>query len=295
MFMKKISMLFFILGTLISLFSGAFIEIEEMKYLKISLLVLFGAFIGLFNISKDEENKFLLASLVFVVCSLAFKEFPLSSGQLHESISTILLNLVYFISSGAIIVSLRAIVGMASEGDYKSKKVESLSEEEDVMFYHIWDMFVFVAVAFVFILLVLDIFKVAEEYASFLAIVDFLIWTVFVVDLFFLYFRSKGLKDFLRKSWLDIIAVIPFNMLKIFKFARMFRIAKLFTRTSKLTKATKLTKISKGAKVLHMGKALKFFSSESGFNKYLDEDVSHRIKRKAKVTKKKSAKKTRRK
>lgn len=291
MFMKKLSMLFFILGTLISLFSGAFAELEEMKYLKISLLVVFGAFIGLFNISKEEENKFLLASLVFVVCSLAFKEFPLSEGQLHASVSIILLNLVYFISSGAIIVSLRAILGMASEGEYESKKIEHLSEEEDVMFYHIWDIFVFIAVAFVFILLVLDIFKVAEEYASFLSVVDFLIWTIFVVDLFFLYFRSKGLKDFLKRSWLDIIAVIPFNMLKVFKFARMFRIARLFTRTSKLSKAVKVTKLSKGAKVLHMSKALKFFSSESGFNKYLDEDVSHKIKRKSKRTKKKTRRK----
>ncbi|MFH1063571.1 MAG: hypothetical protein V1729_00655 [Candidatus Woesearchaeota archaeon] len=49
---------------------------------------------------------------------------------------------------------------------------------------------------------------------------DYIVIGVFVVDLIFKYMRTKHLKDFFRKFWLDILAVFPFFLVfRAFEFA----------------------------------------------------------------------------
>lgn len=49
---------------------------------------------------------------------------------------------------------------------------------------------------------------------------DIIIVEVFVIDLIFLYIKSKDIRFFFRNYWLDILAVFPFGL--VFRFAEQF-------------------------------------------------------------------------
>lgn len=49
-----------------------------------------------------------------------------------------------------------------------------------------------------------------EHYVLLFEIAEGVIISIFVADLIFKYLRAKTIPDFLKKSWLDIIAVFPF-------------------------------------------------------------------------------------
>ncbi len=70
----------------------------------------------------------------------------------------------------------------------------------------------------VLILLVLLIgefthYKLVEENENIVLIIDYFVVLVFIVDLSFKYYRVKDSKIFIKKYWLDIIAVFPFFLL----------------------------------------------------------------------------------
>jgi len=48
-----------------------------------------------------------------------------------------------------------------------------------------------------------------EPYSFYVSIVDGIIIAIFVVDLSFKYVRTKKVKKFFRKYWLEIIAILP--------------------------------------------------------------------------------------
>jgi len=48
-----------------------------------------------------------------------------------------------------------------------------------------------------------------HAYQIFVSIIDGIILTIFFVDLVFKYMRTKNIPDFLKKYWLEIIAVFP--------------------------------------------------------------------------------------
>ncbi len=50
-------------------------------------------------------------------------------------------------------------------------------------------------------------------YHNIILIFDYLIVAIFIADLYFKYQRINNLKLFLRKSWLDILAVFPFFLM----------------------------------------------------------------------------------
>lgn len=53
-----------------------------------------------------------------------------------------------------------------------------------------------------------------------LQIIDYFVILVFIIDLLFKYVRMKDIPHFLRKYWLEIIAVLPFFLLfRLFEFA----------------------------------------------------------------------------
>ena len=64
-------------------------------------------------------------------------------------------------------------------------------------------------------LLIVELFfhHVAEEYSLLIEITDSLIILIFSMDLFFKYVRIKPFKTFLKKSWIDIIAIFPFFLI----------------------------------------------------------------------------------
>lgn len=76
-------------------------------------------------------------------------------------------------------------------------------------------------------IIIIEIFfkQLAEEYHLAIAIMDYAILAFFVADLIFKYLRIRKFKEFLKKCWLDIIAVFPFVL-----FFRIFESLSLFVR-----------------------------------------------------------------
>ncbi len=97
-------------------------------------------------------------------------------------------------------------------------------------------------VGILLIVIIIEFFfrQLAEEYRTIISILDGFIVFVFVLDLIFKYIRAKNIPDFLRNSWLDIIAVFPFY----FFFRFMEGIASIFIAPET---------ISEGQKILHEG------------------------------------------
>ena len=92
------------------------------------------------------------------------------------------------------------------------------------------------------ILIVLDIFYHEKilPYQNQILILDYFIVIAFIIDLSFKYYRVKDYKMFLKKYWLDIIAVFPF-----FLIFRLVEEIILLTRVSE--------GLAESQKVLHTG------------------------------------------
>jgi len=72
------------------------------------------------------------------------------------------------------------------------------------------------------IVVIIDLFfhETAEKFAFQLAVIDGTIITFFVLDLGFKYNKTRKIPEFLRKYWLEIIAIFPFYLiLRVFEFA----------------------------------------------------------------------------
>lgn len=70
----------------------------------------------------------------------------------------------------------------------------------------------------VLILLILIIgefthYKLIEKNKEIVLIADYIIVSIFIIDLSFKYYRIKDYKKFIKKYWLDIIAVFPFFLI----------------------------------------------------------------------------------
>jgi len=55
-------------------------------------------------------------------------------------------------------------------------------------------------------------------------IIAWIVWGVFVVDVYFKYKASENWKVFLRKHWFDILLLIPF--FRLFRILRLLRLLK---------------------------------------------------------------------
>ncbi len=60
----------------------------------------------------------------------------------------------------------------------------------------------------------------AEHYHTIIAILDYIVISVFVLDLVFKWVRIRNIKKFLKTCWLDILAVFPFFI--FFRFIEQF-------------------------------------------------------------------------
>ena len=96
--------------------------------------------------------------------------------------------------------------------------------------------------------------------------IDITINIIFLIDLGFIYKKSKSIKSFFVHNWLDVVACIPLS--SIFRYAKFVRLLRLVTRQGKIAlfvqRAVRL-RFWKGYK------AIKVFSKETDVNKHLEE------------------------
>ena len=65
------------------------------------------------------------------------------------------------------------------------------------------------------VIIIYELFFQVENYAIelFFNIADTIVVTIFVIDLIFLAHRTRSVKFFFKKYWLDVVAVFPFMLL----------------------------------------------------------------------------------
>jgi len=249
MIIKRLSMLLFIFGALIAILGGSFQFIPSTETMIIIVLVMAGVFIGLINISREEEYGFLLSGGVFILASSAITSL-LSRFLLLDIIGNILNNFIVLIAPACVVVSLRIIFEFASQSEWSSEddvKIKDhikthLSEKE-----LIWDTFMLLAISGTLIILVLQLFFKVDQFEGLLNALDWVIIAIFLIDLIVLYRASKNAKEFLRKNWPDIIAVIPLGMIfRLTKLVRFVRIMNYFSKAQKIENINRPIKIFSG-------------------------------------------------
>ncbi|MFP4111986.1 MAG: hypothetical protein ACLFPQ_03420 [Candidatus Woesearchaeota archaeon] len=287
--LKKFSMLLFIIGVLISVFSGSFEIVQDMRVVKVVFLIFLGVIIGLLNVNEDQETDFLIACIAFIIGSQAIIS-VMQNLHLLNNLGIMLTNLMIFISPAAVIIGLKKIFMFASESDVDlridpPKKIEKNKLEQ------FWDIVLLVSISFVFIILILDSsFFDVSNIREFIDTTDFVINIIFVIDLVVLYRKSRGFVDFLKINWIDVIAVIPLGSLfRVAKVIRAVRIVKILSRGSKVSRIAKVS-----SSTVKTNRFFKFFSNNSGFNKYVDYDDSGKTSVKKAKDKKASKKTTKR-
>lgn len=235
MFVKKISVFLILLAFLVSILQGPLEVVSDMEPFLYVLLIICGAFVGFFNVNRDQETKFLQATLVFVVGAIIFKEYLLSGTPLLDNLGLIVHNIVLFATAGMVATGIRSIVGISFHNDYKDKFHEELAQQEKlVRFVSTWNMLIFFLIAFMFIFVIIKLFfNVSELLFDFLL---FVIWVLFLVDLFYIFSKFWRFNMFLKNAWPDLVAVVPlfvfhdfFYVLLFAKFSRMLNIVRILT------------------------------------------------------------------
>jgi hypothetical protein len=246
MIIKRLSMLLFIFGALIAILGGSFEFIPKTETLIIITLVMLGVFIGLINISREEEYGFLLAGGVFILASGAITSL-LSKFLLLDIIGNILNNFIVLIAPACIVVSLRIVFEFASQSEWSSENdfgiknhIKSHFSEKE----KIWDVFVLLAISATLIILVLQLFFRVDQFQGLLDAIDWVIILIFFIDLIVLYKQSKSTKEFLIRNWPDMIAIIPLGM--IFRLTKLVRFVRIINY---LSKAQKIEKINRPMKL----------------------------------------------
>ncbi|MFP4403174.1 MAG: hypothetical protein ACLFPJ_02375 [Candidatus Woesearchaeota archaeon] len=284
MLIKKLSMFFFLLGSLLALFGGSFYLDDQLKNFLILLIIFTGLFVGFFNISVKQQKSFLLSSVVFIISLLVFKIFLVDElfflYNLKGILGNIILNFVFLISAAAFIVSFKIILKSASQTDLELNFTKKETVKKEKSFNYMWNQIVLISVAFIFIIFVLKSFFLEflnNNFIILLNALDFFIWFIFLADLFFIYYKVGNFKLFLKTGWLDILATFP----PIMVFETFFRFFKLFRAIKILRGIRILTKLPNP-------KVVKFFSKESGFNEYVNSDLTNSKRKTQKKNNKKS-------
>jgi len=276
MFAKKLSVLLFLSAIGVAILSGAFSVPASAVVYKTLFLIIAGVIVGLINIVPEEEFGFLVCSVAFIIATRAI--LPLIEASIRWiNISNILNNMIVFFAPAAIVVSLKLIIEYLSEIQPSEEVITEVTTDKE----HIWNMVILVAVTLTIVTLILSMFFDIRNYAYVISIIDYIVLIIFIADLFVLYRKAYGFTDFLKKDWLDIIAVIPFGTaMRLAKLVRFIRIMKIMSKTSKVGKVAKvgvLGRIGKFTKLERATRSMKYFSPESGFSKYiLDEEGSKR-------------------
>ena len=256
---QRVGTYFFILGALIAILSGAFTVTPEMETITLLLLIITGAFVGLLNVEEERELHFLLATGVFIISTMAIQDY-LTGLELLNNFQEMLRNFIIFTGSAGVVVGLKLVFKYGSSYEGLDQDDDEPVEFQDPKKESFWNTVIFAAVCAAFVIFILEVFFYTNGLTPVLQYLSYVIIAVFAIDLVILITRAKGVWPFLKHHWPDIISVVPltgvFQLAKVARVARIARIARLM-RTGKMTK---ISKISHSAK---------FFSKQSGFNKYL--------------------------
>ncbi len=111
----------------------------------------------------------------------------------------------------AISAAILTILGLGIFYRYGLRKHHSIINKAEVVI----DRAIPYALVLLMIIIVVDLFfaDIAYQYHNYLIAMDYIIISVFATDLMFKYIHSRTAKSFVRKSWLDIIAVFPFILM----------------------------------------------------------------------------------
>lgn len=104
----------FVLGVLIAFLAG-FVEWSWM----ISVLVGLGLIVGFLNISTQESERFLIATVALLIIGTAGISALFSTGSLAGTTQAILNNFVSFVAAAALVVALKTILTVESNGNKK--------------------------------------------------------------------------------------------------------------------------------------------------------------------------------
>ncbi|MCX6707880.1 MAG: hypothetical protein NT001_07155, partial [Candidatus Woesearchaeota archaeon] len=169
-------------------------------------------------------------------------------------IGNILNNFIVLVAPACIVVALRIIIEFASQSEWSSEEDkimdhirDHLSEKEKI-----WDIFILIAISFTFIILVLRLFFVVDQYMALLNIIDWIIILIFFIDLVVLYRHSRKFETFLKKNWPDVIAIIPLGM--VFRLTKVVRFVNI------------INYLSGAQKVENINRPMKIFSNDPRYD-----------------------------
>jgi hypothetical protein len=252
---KGLGVYFFTFGALLAILAGAFTLSTGMHDIVLIMLIFFGVFSAILNIDEEEEIGFLVAAASVLIVIMA-SQLALGQHPLVLLLTRFFEAAMFFLGSMLLVVGLKVIVELGSMratrdplrhadeiGDHTETLLMTLTERR-------WNVILFFAVAFSFIIILLDVFFSLERMLLLFFVLDLAITAIFFIDLFVLYKRERGFWSFVRNCWLDIIATVPFyNILRVAKVARLFRIVRF----------------------LKLNKTLKIMSDKSGVRHYVRE------------------------
>lgn len=255
--LEKISQYFFIVAAVVSILDGSLTLSESMSAIKLVVLTLCGIIVGVLKHSQEKE--FLISGVAVVVTGYILVEL-LGTYFFLEGLGLMLLNFIIFLSSALVVVGIQQVGGSLTVQE-ETKKVskkhmeKTHKELENDAFLRIWGIILLVSVALTFIILLGEMFFDIGIYENAFIVADMIITIIFIIDLFVLYRKANGFKDFVSRNIFDIIAAIPtLGVLRGLKIIRAVRIVRTINRGMRTTK------------VLKMYKTSKFFSEESYFN-----------------------------
>lgn len=109
--LNKIGAWAFIFGVIASVFAGLW----PLETWLVSILICLGLIVGLLNIELHQTNSFLFASLVLVLISSFGGNLLSQIAVIGETLASIFIAIVSFVTPAAIIVALKAIYEHAKE------------------------------------------------------------------------------------------------------------------------------------------------------------------------------------
>ncbi len=107
--MEKIGNWSFLIGLIVAVLVGLFVEASGMI---VSILVILGLIVGFLNVTDKETHGFLVASIALIVAGLS-GDFLSSIPAIGSILERILSNFAILVTPAAIVVSVKAIYGLA--------------------------------------------------------------------------------------------------------------------------------------------------------------------------------------
>lgn len=112
---EKLGVMAFLVGAVVAILLGAFRL--NVKYTAIEILVLavLGIITGYLNITESELQLYLIATLTLIGVSNVFTIVLVDVPVIGQTLVNIFKNLLVFFASGAGVLSIKAILDLASE------------------------------------------------------------------------------------------------------------------------------------------------------------------------------------